>query len=55
MGNSYDQAIVFETKFHSPVETEETTAWELDTEYENYKWYLGRNGNGEWTLVTQGY
>lgn len=55
LGNSYDQAIVFETNFHSPVETEETTAWELDTEYENYKWYLGRNGNGEWTLVTQGY
>ena len=55
LGNSFDQAIAFKTNFHSPVETDEVTAWELDTEYEDYQWYLGRNGSGEWTLVTWGY
>ena len=55
LGNSFDQAIAFQTNFHSPLETDEMTAWELDHEYEDYQWYLGRNGSGEWTLVTWGY
>ena len=55
LDHKYDQAIVFLTNFHSPKETEEMTAWELDTEYEDYQWYLGRTSGGEWELVTQGY
>lgn len=53
----FDQAIVFLTNFHSPSEAEaEGTAWEPDTDYDDYSWHLGRTGaDGSWQLLTWGY
>jgi D-alanyl-D-alanine carboxypeptidase len=54
---AFDQAIVFETDFHSPsAEEAEGTAWEPDTDYTDYSWTLGRTGaDGAWHLMTWGY
>ena len=55
--DEFDQAIVFLTDFHSPSkEQSEGTAWEPDTDYEDYEWYLGRTGtDGAWKLLTWGW
>ena len=53
----YTQVIQFLTDFHSPVDEEDLkgTAWEPDTEYEDYQWYLAREDGGDWELVSWGY
>ena len=47
------QCILFSSSFHSPVEQRD--AWDADTEYEGWQWWLGRSDGGAWELVTCGY
>lgn len=52
----FDEAIVFTTLFHSPsAEESEGTAWESDTDYDGFTWYLARSSKGPWELMTCGY
>lgn len=52
----FDQAIVLKTDFRSPSEQDaEGTAWQPDTDYNDYTWTLGRANGGEWKLLTWGY
>lgn len=53
----YAQVIQFTMDFHSPKEEDllKDTAWEPDSEYEDYQWYLARENGGEWELVSSGY
>ena len=52
----FDEAIVFKCDYHSPsAEEAEGTAWEPDTDYEDWEWYLARTDGGEWQLLTFGY
>ena len=54
--DEYDQAMVLVSSFHSPsAEKAEGTAWEPDTDYNDYTWHLARTANGEWKLLTWGY
>ena len=45
--------IEFLTDFHSPVEG--GGAWEPDTEYTDYQWWLAREADGGWELLSWGY
>ena len=49
----YTECIGFVSDFHSPVEA--YGAWEEDTEYTDYQWWLARAEDGDWELVTWGY
>lgn len=51
--SGYDECIVFESSFHSPKNG--GGAWTPDEEYTGWSWYLARNDNGAWTLLTNGY
>lgn len=52
----YTGAIVFKTDFKSPnAEIAKGTAWEPDTVYSDYEWYLAHTNNGAWEVVTCGY
>lgn len=52
----FDQAIVFTSSFHSPSgEDAKDTAWEPDTDYNDWTWTLGRTDGGDWKLLTWGY
>jgi D-alanyl-D-alanine carboxypeptidase len=55
--DEFKQAIVFVTDFHTPdAKQVEGTAWEPDTDYNDYTWHLGRvDAEGGWTLLTWGY
>ncbi len=53
-GGEFDEFIVFTSSFLSP-ENVEGTAWNPNTEYTDWYWYLGRNINGEWNIITWGY
>ena len=52
-GKNYAQAIEFLSDFHSPVEA--IGAWEPDTEYTDYQWWLARSAGGGWQLLSWGY
>ena len=52
-GCRYIRCAEFLSDFHSPVEG--GGAWEPDTEYTNWQWWLGLGEGGEWELVTWGY
>ena len=56
-GKEFTQCIEFISSFHSPTDEAdlEGTAWEPDTEYTDYQWWLGRTDGGEWELVNWGY
>ncbi|MBQ1312154.1 MAG: hypothetical protein IIY55_09935 [Blautia sp.] len=49
----YTQCIEFLSEFHSPVEG--GGAWEPDTDYHDYQWWLARQEGGDWELLTWGY
>ena len=49
----YVQCVQFLTDFHSP--TEGVGAWNPDTEYTDYQWWLARTEGGDWELLTWGY
>ena len=48
----YTQIAEFLTDFYSPVEN---GAWEADTEYTDYQWWLARSEGGDWEVVSRGY
>ena len=54
VGKQYVQVAEFLSNFHSPVE-EGPYAWELDMEYKDYQWWLGRLEDGRWEIVSWGY
>lgn len=54
---TYQECIVFDSTFHSPVDTESASehAFYEDWEYTGWQWYLMRNDDGDpWTLITWG-
>ena len=53
---NYTQCIEFLMDFHSP--TEENlggTAWNPDSDYTDYQWWLARPEGGEWEVMSWGY
>lgn len=52
-GANYTQVAAFLSDFHSPVEP--YGAWEADTEYTDYQWWLARGADGGWQLLSWGY
>ena len=54
VGKEYVQVAEFLSDFHSPVE-EGPYAWELDMEYKDYQWWLGRLKDGKWEIASWGY
>lgn len=55
LSGNYTQCIEFLSDFHSPVEPAADSAWEADTDYTDWQWYLARTDGGSWELVTNGY
>ena len=53
-GNDYTQVVEFLADFHSPVKAGDD-AWEADKEYTDYQFWLARNKDGGWQLLTWGY
>lgn len=53
-GTAYTQAVEFLSDFHSPIE-DGPNAWERDTEYTDYQWWLARAEEGGWQLLSWGY
>ncbi|MCR5088627.1 MAG: hypothetical protein K6C08_03825 [Oscillospiraceae bacterium] len=49
----YTQIAAFLMDFHTAADAE--GAWEPDTEYTDYQWWLARNADGAWDLLTWGY
>ena len=49
----FTQCIMFRSDFHSPKHG--GGAWNEDTEYTDWQWWLARSENGEWKLMTWGY
>lgn len=54
-GAGYVQVAELLSDFHSPVTEDQTTAWNLDSEYTDYQWWLARTADGGWQLVSMGY
>ena len=52
-GQEFTQCIEFVSEFHSPGEG--GGAWEPDTEYTGWQWWLARPEGGSWALMTWGY
>ena len=52
-GGSYTQAAEFLSSFHTAAQG--TGAFEPDTDYENYEWWLARTAEGGWKLLSWGY
>ena len=50
---TFTQCIMFTSNFHSPKEG--GGAWNADTEYTDWQWWLARSDNGQWKLITYGY
>ena len=53
-GQNYVQVVEFLSDFHTPLE-DGAYAWEPDTEYTDYQWWLARSEDGGWQLVSWGY
>ena len=54
----FTKCLVFETDFISPPEPHDgtITAWNYDSEYNNYVWYFGfYEVDGKWKLLSNGY
>lgn len=51
----FTQVIAFASDFHSPRKNTGSTAWNEDTEYTDWQWWLARADGGEWKLMTWGY
>ncbi len=50
---NYTECIEFLSDFHSPKKG--GGAWEADSEYTNWQWWLARPEGGDWELLTWGY
>ena len=55
LGNNgpYAWCIEFKSDFRSPKQP--SGAWEPDTEYKDWEWWLARTEDGEWEVLTYGY
>ncbi len=53
-GKGYVQVAEFLSDFHSPA-GDDPYAWDPDTEYTDYQWWLARAEDGGWQLVSWGY
>ena len=51
--SEFTQCIEFISDFHSPKTG--GGAWNADSEYTNWQWWLARMDDGEWNLMTWGY
>lgn len=52
----YTDVVEFLMSFRSPTEEEMGgTAWEPDTDYNDYQWWLARTEGGEWEVISWGY
>lgn len=51
----FTEVICFVSDFHSPKKNTGMTAWNEDTEYTDWQWWLARADRGEWKLMTWGY
>ena len=52
----YAQCIEFLMDFHSPKEEDMGgTAWDPDSDYTDYQWWLARPEGGEWEVMSWGY
>lgn len=49
----FTQCIAFVSDFHSPKKG--GGAWNPDSEYRNWQWWLAREDTGNWELMTWGY
>ena len=56
-GHDYTQCAKFLMDFHSPVDEADLkdTAWEPDTDYNDYQWWVARTDGGDWEVVSWGY
>ena len=54
VGKQYVRVAEFLSDVHSPVE-EGPYVWEIDMEYKDYQWWLGRLEDGRWEIVSWGY
>ncbi len=55
-GKKYDQVIELLSDFHSPKDPDRSeSAFNADSEYTDWHWYLARKNGGEWKLITYGY
>ena len=52
-GNDYVQVVEFLSEFHTP--RSGSSAFEPDTDYIDYQWWLARTEDGGWQLLTWGY
>ncbi len=52
-GANYTECAEFFMNFHSPKKA--AGAWEPDMEYEDYQWWLAKNADGGWDIVSFGY
>lgn len=51
----YTQVVEFISEFHSPVEDDGQTSWNIDEEYTGWQWWLARTEDGGWDVVDWGY
>jgi D-alanyl-D-alanine carboxypeptidase len=52
---TFTQCIEFVSDYHSPKDSDLAGAWNVDEEYEDWQWWLGRSEQGEWHLMGMGY
>ena len=50
---TFDQCIMFTSDFHSPKNG--GGAWNPDSEYTGWQWWLARSDGSKWKLMTWGY
>lgn len=51
----FDECIIFESSFHSPVDSAKAGSFNPDNVYTGWKWILARSHGSSWTLVSWGY
>ena len=52
-GETFTECIAFLSDFHSPKEA--VGAWNPDSEYTDYQWWLAGTEDGDWQLISWGY
>ena len=54
-GPEFTQVICFVRDFHSPKNSADAQAFNVDQEYTDWQWWLARSDGGKWKLLTWGY
>lgn len=52
---NFTQCIMFKSDYHSPKDEKDAGAWNPDSEYTDWQWWLARAEDGDWKLLTFGY